>query len=179
MEIEFPNPRIAVADVEELRSLHRQLRELQRQLPELEEQFRCKLKNLHLLITAGDCDKEDGVADAFMRYDAERKQYKREAEKREGCTGIFGEYAPTAWPETEPMPNSIEGALELGYKPTGSFSDGDLCNEKGDLQMSKKIGGIEFRINVPFAKVARYDTPRNCEAFIVVSEPKETTFPKL
>jgi hypothetical protein len=77
------------------------------------------------------------------------------------------------WPETEPIPQSMEEALTLGWRVDGSaegrMSDDELF-ETGTMDLIKDLSMLQLYLKIPFHAVLTYGKPQNASAFVRVPE---------
>jgi hypothetical protein len=77
------------------------------------------------------------------------------------------------WPETEPIPQSIEEALALGWQVDGS-SDNEMSAdervETGHVVLVKDVGMLGLLLKIPFRAEFSYGTPFGAEALVSVPD---------
>ena len=72
------------------------------------------------------------------------------------------------WPKNEPIPQSIEEALALGWNVDGSGSEvsDDERVETGTATLKKKLGNVDLALDIPYRSEITYGQPSNHRAFI-------------
>lgn len=72
------------------------------------------------------------------------------------------------WPNGEPIPQSIDEALALGWVPNGGESDfsDDERTETGTVSMSKELGNVDLSLSIPYRAERTYGKPCNHRAFV-------------
>jgi hypothetical protein len=72
------------------------------------------------------------------------------------------------WPKDEPIPQSIEEALALGWQASGGeseFSDDERI-ETGTVTFTKKLGNVNLSLNVPYRAERTYGKAVNHKACV-------------
>ena len=83
-----------------------------------------------------------------------------------------GENHYVNWPDTEPIPQSMEEALALGWKVTGyggSVSDDERV-QTGKMELVKDAGMLRLLLEIPFRAEFRYGKPYTPRAVISVPD---------
>jgi len=77
------------------------------------------------------------------------------------------------WPESEPMPQSMEEALALGWiveGTSGATISGDERIETGTVDLAKDVGMLGPSLRIPYRAEYTYGQPHSAVALIYVDE---------
>jgi hypothetical protein len=77
------------------------------------------------------------------------------------------------WPESEPIPESLEEALALGWQIEGIWDNEmsrDQCVQTGYLDVTKDVGMLGLCLKIPFRAEFSYGKPCIRHALICVTD---------
>jgi len=76
------------------------------------------------------------------------------------------------WPKNEPIPQSMEEALKLGWKVDTSESTAseDERVAIGTVSLVKEVGTVKLYLEIPFQSNITYGKPFNAKSFIDIPD---------
>jgi hypothetical protein len=88
--------------------------------------------------------------------------------------GCKAEYVD--WPAGEPIPETMEQALALGWEVEGEGRQEVSKDERlrtGNMDLSKRLGTIQLRLRFPFRAEFSYGKPHSAKAIVRVPDDAE------